>query len=101
VLDIVSTVVPQAHVLSSLDKLITGKPAFVGEAQVEVKVTDSLTGALLAAAVDHRVGGKTLTASQFRSWGDVETMMRLWASHGSSRLCQLAARARCVAPGGS
>ena len=37
----VSTVVPTLHALSSLDKLATGKPAFVGEAQIEVKVTDA------------------------------------------------------------
>jgi hypothetical protein len=101
VLDVVSTVVPSAHALSTLDKLITGKPAFVGEAQVEVKATDSVTGELLAAGVDHRVGGKALTASQFNSWGDVERMMRLWASHGSYRLCELARRPGCVAPDGS
>ena len=31
-LNVVSTVVPTLHALSSLDKLATGKPAFVGEA---------------------------------------------------------------------
>ncbi len=97
-LDVVSTVVPSAHALSALDKLITGKPAFVGEAQIEAKVTDAASGELLAAAIDHRVGGKTISASQFSSWGDVETMMRLWAGHGSYRLCELAARTDCVAP---
>jgi hypothetical protein len=97
-LNVVSTVIPALHMASSLDKLATGKPAFVGEAQVEVKATDALTGELLAAGIDHRVGGKALDASMMTSWGDVEAMMRLWASHGSYNLCRLQNRASCIAP---
>ncbi len=97
-LNVVSTVVPTFHALSSLDKLATGKPAFVGEAQIEVKVTDAVSGELLAAGIDHRVGGKALDASMLTSWGDVEAMMRLWANHGSYNLCRLQNRATCVPP---
>jgi hypothetical protein len=97
-LDVVSTVVPQARALSSLSGLVTGKPAFVGEAQIEAKITDAQTGQLLAAGIDHRVGGKSLAAAQFSSWGEVEAMMRLWAAHGAYRLCMLAHRTGCVAP---
>lgn len=99
-LNVVSTVVPQLRLVSSLDQLATGKPAFVGEGQVEVKVTDALTGELLAAGIDHRVGGKTLDASTFQSWGDVEAMMRLWADHGAYNLCLLQKRKGCIAPPG-
>jgi len=97
-MNVVSTVVPTLRAASALDKLATGKPAFVGEAQVEVKVTDALTGQLLAAGIDHRVGGKTLDASMMTSWGDVETMMRLWAGHGTYNLCRLQNRTDCVQP---
>jgi hypothetical protein len=97
-MNVVSTVVPALHALSSLDQLATGKPAFVGEAQIEVKVTDAVTGQLLAAAIDHRVGGKALDASMLTSWGDVEAMMRLWANHGSYNLCRLQNRSTCVPP---
>lgn len=97
-LNVVSTVVPTLLAISSLDKLATGKPAFVGEAQIEVKVNDAVTGELLAAAIDHRVGGKALDASMLTSWGDVETMMRLWANHGSYNLCRLQNRPNCVPP---
>ncbi len=97
-MNVVSTVVPSLLALSSLDKLATGKPAFVGEAQIEVKVNDAVTGELLAAGIDHRVGGKALDASMLTSWGDVETMMRLWANHGSYNLCRLQNRPDCVAP---
>jgi hypothetical protein len=97
-LNVVSTVVPTLYAVSSLRELASGKPSFVGEGQVEVKVTDSLTGELLAAGVDHRVGGKVIDASTLTSWGDVEAMMRLWANHGSYNLCQLQKRTNCVAP---
>ena len=98
VLDVVSTVVPVALALSGLDKAITGKPAFVGEAEVEFKVTDAVTGELLAAGVDHRVGGKFLQASHFTSWGEVQDMMQLWAVYGSYNLCKLQQRATCLEP---
>jgi len=97
-LNVISTVIPALHAASTLDKLATGKPAFVGEGQVEVKVTDARTGELLAAGIDHRVGGKVLDASTMSSWGDVENMMRLWANHGSYNLCRLQKRPNCVPP---
>ncbi len=98
VLDVVSTVVPVALALSGLDKAITGKPAFVGEAEIEFKVKDAVTGELLAAGVDHRVGGKFLRASHFTSWGEVQDMMQLWAVYGSYNLCKLQKRATCLEP---
>ena len=97
-LNVISTVIPALHAASSLDKLATGKPAFVGEAQVEVKATDALSGELLAAGIDHRVGGKVLDASMMTSWGDVEAIMRLWASHGAYNLCRLQNRKNCEPP---
>ncbi len=97
-LSVVSAVVPTLHALSSLAKLATGKPAFVGEAQIEVKVTDAFSGDLLAAGIDHRVGGQALDASMLKSWGDVEAMMRLWANHGSYNLCRLQKRTNCTPP---
>lgn len=97
-LDLISSVVPVALVASGLEKVITGKPSFVGDAAIELKVTDALSGELLAAGVDRRVGGKLLTPSHFTSWGTVEDMMRLWASHGSYNLCMLQKRSSCQEP---
>lgn len=97
-MNVVSTVVPQLHLISSLDKLATGKPAFVGEAEIEVKATDAVSGELLAAGIDHRVGGKALDSSMLQSWGQVEAMMRLWANHGAYNLCRMQNRPNCVAP---
>jgi len=100
VLDVVSTVVPATLAASGLDKAFSGKPPFVGEAEIEYKVLDATTGKLLAAGVDHRVGGKFLEASHFTSWGEVEDMMNLWAAWGSYRLCQWQKRTTCVEPKG-
>ncbi len=98
VMDVVSTVVPVTRALSGLDKLITGKPAFAGEAEIEFKVKDAITGELLAAGVDHRVGGKSLQVSHFTSRGDVQDMKKLWAVYGSYNLCKLQKRATCLEP---
>ena len=59
---------------------------------------DALNGQLLGAGIDHRVGGKVLDAAMMTSWGDVETMMRLWANHGAYNLCRLQNRRNCVPP---
>ncbi len=97
-LDVISTVVPQAAVLSSLKDAVTGKPAFVGEAQVAAKVSDSVTGELLGAWVADRVGGKRLDAAQMSSWGDVEQAMRFWADSAAYRLCREQKRPDCQQP---
>jgi len=97
-MDVISSVVPVALAASGLEKVIAGKPSFVGQAAIEVKATDSQSSELLAAGVDQRVGGKLLTPSHFTSWGTVEDMMRLWASHGSYNLCTLQKRTTCQKP---
>jgi hypothetical protein len=96
VMDVMSTVIPATRALSGLDKLVTGKPAFVGEAAIEVKVTDAMSGELLGAGVDHRVGGKLLQASHFTSWGEVQEIMQEWAAYGSYNLCELQKRSNCI-----
>jgi hypothetical protein len=97
-LDVISTVVPQAAVLSSLKDAVTGKPAFVGEAEVAAKVTDSMSGKLLAAWVAERIGGKRLDKAQLSSWGDVEQAMRFWAESAAYRLCKAQKRQGCQPP---
>jgi len=53
----VSVVVPQARVLNLVQSMGTGSYAFVGSAQAEAQITDSVTGERLAASVDKREGG--------------------------------------------
>jgi len=67
--------------------MVSGKPLFVGEATIEGKVTDALTGELLGAAVDRRVGGKGPSEEKLTSWGDVEHALQYWAKNSRYRLC--------------
>ena len=56
--NVVSSVVPIGIGISAISGAATGKQTGVGEISAEFKVTDALTGELLGAAVDRRVGGK-------------------------------------------
>ena len=93
-LDMVSTAVPQLLVVAELKGLATEKPTFVGGAQVEAKVSDAETGKVLAALVDRRVGGKTLSKG-FDSWSDVKNTMDFWALQAAYRACLVAHRPDC------
>ena len=88
----VSVVIPQARVLNGLQSLATGSYAFVGSAEGEMKVTDALTGQLLAAAIDKREGGIALSAAAQWQWGDAENAMNYWAHKISARLLELQGR---------
>eukprot|EP01022_Parablepharisma_sp_SALTPOND_P027995 TRINITY_DN6893_c0_g1_i1.p3 TRINITY_DN6893_c0_g1~~TRINITY_DN6893_c0_g1_i1.p3 ORF type:complete len:256 (-),score=103.56 TRINITY_DN6893_c0_g1_i1:546-1313(-) len=98
ILDVVSSVVPQAVAISTVKDALTGAPAFVGQAAIACKVADAKTGELLAAWVAKRVGGKRLDHAQMSSWGDVEQAMRFWAYSAAYRLCKLQKRPGCKPP---
>ncbi|KHE90451.1 MAG: DUF3313 domain-containing protein [Candidatus Scalindua rubra] len=84
-LNVITTIVPQARLMSGLKKLATGTNSFVGEASVEVNITDSNTGERLAAGIDRRAGGKTIKGST-NAWDDVEQAFQYWADKLSQRL---------------
>lgn len=96
-LDTVSTVMPIGLAASTLTGVVTGKPSFVGEAQAEGRVLDGASGELLAAAVDRRVGGKSI-ADSVDSWGDVEAAFQHWAQQLRYRLCTDRGVGGCVPP---
>ena len=97
-LDVVSTVVPSAFVLSSAAQFATGEPTFGGDAMVEARVTDSVTSQTLGAVIDRRVGGKDLGGSH-DSWDDVNAAFIFWSQLTRFRLCDLRGEEDCVAPG--
>jgi Protein of unknown function (DUF3313) len=97
VLDTISTVVPIGLAISQTKGLITGKPSFVGETQAESKVTDGATGELLAAAIDRRVGGKSISGS-IDSWDDVHSAFDYWAKQLRYRLCTERGGQNCQMP---
>jgi hypothetical protein len=86
VLRTVSMIVPQARTLATLKYVATGTYAFVGSAQAEGKVVDSVSGQVLAAGVDRRVGGGNIkTAAQWQL-GDAENAMTAWSQQLADRL---------------
>jgi len=82
----ISLVVPQAHMVSSLKYLATGTFPFVGAAQAEAKITDSVTGGTLAAAVDKELGGGSTAAGFQWMWGDAENAITDWSRRIAERL---------------
>lgn len=93
-LDMISTAVPQLRLVSELKGLATEKPSFVGEAQIEAKVSESLTGKVVAAAIDRRVGGKALSKGT-DSWADVKHAMDYWALQIGYRVCVVSGKSGC------
>jgi hypothetical protein len=75
----VSVVVPQARVLSAIKMAATGTYSFVGSAQGAGKINDSVSGQLLAAWVDKRVGGTSIKNANASTWGDADTIINYWA----------------------
>jgi hypothetical protein len=94
VMDTISTVMPIGLAISQTKGLITGKPSFVGETQAEAKVTDGTNGQLLAAAIDRRVGGKSVSGTT-DSWDDVHAAFEYWAKQLGYRLCTESGRQGC------
>ena len=85
----ISVVVPQARILNAAQSLATDSYAFVGSAEAEMKVTDSVSGELLAEAVDKQSGGMGLKGAASFQWGDAQNAMDYWAQKIPNRLLQL------------
>ena len=82
----ISMVIPQAHMVSNLKYLATGTFPFVGAAQAEARITDSVTGQTLAAAVDRRIGGGSMAAGFQWQWGDAENAIAKWSEMIATKL---------------
>jgi Protein of unknown function (DUF3313) len=86
VLRTISVVVPQAHALNLIKAGLTGTYAFVGSATGEAKLTDSVSGQLLAAWADQRFGTAAVRNATVWQWGDAENAMNYWADALDKRL---------------
>lgn len=89
VLRTISVVVPQAHALNLIKAGLTGTYAFVGSATGEAKLTDSVTGQLLAAWADQRFGTAAVRNATVWQWGDADNAMNYWAKGLDQRLSTL------------
>lgn len=95
--DNITAVHPGTLLMSKAKKAISGTESFVGKSSIEVEVTDSSTGELLAAAVDRRGGGKYAWKAISR-WVDVEEAYAYWAKKFAWRACTLRGAATCEEP---
>ena len=89
----------QLQALNSMVTYFRGKPAFAGEITIEFKIYDSLTGELLFAGIDRRVGGQNLFNKEaFNSWGDVQNSLEYWTEQSAYHLCAARQASNCSRP---
>ena len=74
-----SMAIPQARLLGTGYYAVSGTYPFVGGGQAACKVTDAVTGQVLGAAVDRRVGGGALQSAAQWQWGDAENAIKAWS----------------------
>jgi hypothetical protein len=60
----ISVIVPRARLLNGIQPLATGSYDFVGSAEAEMIATDSVSGEVLAEAVDQRAGGMGIEGAE-------------------------------------
>ncbi len=89
--NVVTSVIPQLRMLSSVAGLATDTQVFVGKCGIEAEMTDSLTNFRLMAAVDERAGTKALRGG-LGEWSEVERAFDYWAERLRKRLETLRAR---------
>ncbi len=83
---VITTVIPQALVVSYIKKGVTGEHTGVGSATMEMEVLDSMTNDRLATAVDTRSGGKLAGWSKY---GAVKEAFEFWAKRLKKRLDEI------------
>jgi len=88
VANVITTTIPQLRLLSSLAGVAMKTSVFVGDATVEVEITDYLTNRRLAAGVDRRIGTKTFRG-MFSDWADMEAALDYWAERIARRVATL------------
>jgi len=88
VMNVVSSVLPQARLISGVKKLTTGTHTFVGRAAVEAELLDALSNERLLAAVDERAGTRALRGG-VGTWSDADQAFAYWAMRLRVRLAEL------------
>lgn len=92
-----SSLIPVGIALSVVKDVAVGKPMSVGEISGEMKINDTQTNELLAAAIDHRVGQK-YSKGTFDSWAEANDAIEYWAKRARFALCGLRGGSDCIEP---
>ncbi len=88
VMNVLSKATPIGLGVTFTKKLVTGTHTGVGTVGVEAELVDGGTGKRVAAMVDRRAGGNSISASM-DTWGDVKDIFDHWARRFKNRLGQL------------
>ncbi|WP_291297120.1 DUF3313 domain-containing protein [Elioraea sp.] len=97
VLSTVSNFVPITRLARRGAAVLTGSDPLVGHVSGEIRITDSVTGEVIGAAVDSRDARAGIAVHTSR-WDDVQAIARYWAQLARYRLCRGQERAGCVPP---
>jgi len=95
--NLLGTIFPMGGAVSAVKYSATGKPWAVGEITVGVKITDAVTGELLGAAVDRRVGGMNIKGT-WDTWMTADDALKFWAKKAAFVLCEKRGVTACVKP---
>ncbi len=95
--NVLSSVSPVGIGLNAVAYTVTGKQLGVGEITAEFRATDAVTGELLFAALDKRVGGKAMKGV-WDTWYNADEALKYWAKRASFVLCQQKGREDCEEP---
>ena len=95
--NVLSSVMPIGIGVSLVKYAATGKPSAVGEITGEFKISDAMTGELLGAAIDKRVGGKDLKGI-VDTWHNADAALQYWAQRARYVLCTGRGGTDCVKP---
>ncbi len=96
--DTVSTILPIDAAVKAGKQKFTGNPEFTGTFAIEFKATDSMSGKLMAAAIDKRAAGVGFSGDHFEKWDDVDQILEFYAKILRYRLCRERRDTNCVPP---
>ena len=95
--NLLSSVMPIGIGVSILKYGATGKQSGVGEITAELRVTDAVTGQLVGAAYDRRVGGKAAEGI-WDTWYNADQALQYWAKKCAWFICDAKGGRNCVKP---
>jgi len=95
--NVMSSVMPIGIGVNLIKYGATGKQTGVGEITAEIKITDAMTGELLGAALDRRVGGKN-PQGIVDTWYNADQALQYWAKRVRYVMCTERDGSNCIAP---
>jgi len=93
-ISVMSARLPEGAAVSAVAASASAKPLSVRELNGEMKITDAVSGDLIADGVDRRVGRKDQSAS-LKTWGEAYDAIQSWARETRSAICKRKGMANC------